>query len=71
MALFLVKNFIGYAVALLFLAACIKLSHVPFKFIVKGMKSILILLLITMVFNLVLTPGRELAHLGPIKVTYE
>ena len=70
-ALFLVKNFIGYAVALLFLAACIKFSHVPFKFIVKGMKSILILLLITMVFNLVLTPGRELAHLGPIKVTYE
>ncbi|MBR1847916.1 MAG: energy-coupling factor transporter transmembrane protein EcfT [Lachnospiraceae bacterium] len=70
-ALFLVKNFIGYAVALLFLATCIKLSRVPFKFIVKGMKSILILLLITMVFNLVLTPGRELAHLGPIKVTYE
>ena len=45
-SLFLVKNFIGYLVAGLFLCLCIKLSTVPPKFIFRGMKAIFFLLLI-------------------------
>ena len=33
------------------------MSRVPFKFIVKGLKPIMILLLITVLFNLFLTRG--------------
>ena len=36
----------------IFLGIVIKLSKVPFKFMVKGMKTILFLLMITVVFNL-------------------
>ena len=50
--LFLVNNFIGYLIAAAFLACMVKLSHVPFRFMVKGMKSIVFLLLIAVVFNL-------------------
>ena len=44
-SLFVVKSWIGYVVAAVFLAVMIKLSKVPFKYMVKGMKSIVFLLL--------------------------
>ena len=56
-SLFIVDNIIGYVIAGLFLAMVIKLSKVPLKFMVRGMKSIIFLLLIAVVFNLLLTPG--------------
>lgn len=58
-SLFTFKNVLGYAMATLFLITCIKVSKVPFKFIVKGLKPIMILLMITVGFNLFLTPGGE------------
>ena len=70
-SLFLVKNSIGYVIAALFLCACIKLSNVPPKFIFRGMRAIFFLLLITMVFNLFLTPGEPLVSFWKIKITKE
>ena len=55
--LFLIKGWAGYAVATVFLFAMIRISKVPFRFIVRGLKTIFIILLITLVFNLFLTPG--------------
>ena len=49
----------------------IRLSHVPFRFMVKGMKAILFLMLITVGFNLFLTPGEELVSLWKLSVTRE
>ena len=70
-SLFLFKNYLGYIVAVLFLAMVIRLSKVPFKYMVKGMKSILFLLLITVAFNLFLTPGTPLVSLWKITITRE
>lgn len=58
-SLFLFENIAGYVLGALFLALVIGLSHVPFKFMVRGMKAILFLLLITVAFNLFLTPVRR------------
>ena len=69
--LFFYKNFIGYGLAILFLALVIRLSKVPFKFMVKGMKSILFLLMITVLFNLFLTPGTPVVTLWKLKITQE
>ena len=69
--LFLVNNFIGYLIAAAFLACMVKLSHVPFRFMVKGMKSIVFLLLIAVVFNLFLTPGEPLVTFWKLTVTKE
>lgn len=70
-SLFLFKNALGYLLAALFLLIVIKLSRVPFKFIVKGMKAILFLLLITVGFNLFLTPGNTLVAIWKLKITDE
>lgn len=70
-SLFIVDNWIGYLIAGLFLLAVIKLSRVPFKFMVRGMKSIVFLLLIAVVFNLFLTPGEPLVTFWKINITKE
>lgn len=70
-SLFVANNFVGYVIAALFLAMCIYLSKVPPKFIFRGMKTIFFLLMITMVFNLFLTPGKELISIWKLTITYE
>jgi len=70
-SLFLFNNFTGYVVAALFLASVIKLSGVPFRYIVKGMKAIVFLLLLTVAFNLFLTPGEVLVRFWKLTVTKE
>jgi len=70
-SLFLFENIWGYVLAALFLAIVIRLSKVPFKFMVRGMRAILFLLLLTVVFNLFLTPGEPLFTLWKLTVTKE
>ena len=61
----------GYIGAAVFLAVVIKLSKVPFKFMIKGMRSILFLLMITVVFNLFLTPGEVVVSFWKLQITKE
>lgn len=70
-SLFVFDGVFGYLVAGLFLVLVIKLSKVPFQFMVKGMKAIVFLLLITVVFNLFLTPGEPLVSIWKLTITKE
>ena len=70
-SVFVFHSFFGYGVATLFLAAMIVLSKVPVKFMFKGLRSIIFILMITVVFNIFLTPGEILWHWGILKVTRE
>ena len=56
-SLFCFQGIVGIGIITLFLASVIRLSKVPFKFMTKGLKAIIILLVITSVFNLFATPG--------------
>lgn len=70
-SLFLADSLIGYGIATVFLFSAIHLSKVPFKFIVRGLKTIVVLLLISVSFNLFLTPGTVLFQIGFLKLTWE
>lgn len=70
-SVFVFNTLPGYAVATLFLAAAIWLSRVPVKFIFKGLKAIFVILLVTMAFNVFLTPGEVLWKIGFLKITKE
>ncbi len=70
-SLFLADSLWGYAVATVFLAMAIRLSKVPFSFMVRGLKAIVFLLLISVSFNLFLTDGREIFHIWIFRVTWE
>ena len=69
-SLFLFNELWVYLIATGFLAAVIKVSKVPFKFIVKGLKPIIMLLMITVLFNLFLTrTGNVVVSFWIIKLT--
>lgn len=70
-SLFLFKNFIGYIVVTIFLAGVIKLSKVPLKFMLKGLKAIFILMLVMVIFNLIFTPGDPIFKIWIITVTWQ
>ena len=71
-SLFLFKSVLGYAICTLFLLAVIRTSKVPFKFITKGLKPIILLLMMTTIFNLFFTSGGKiLLSVGFIKITEE
>ena len=59
-SLFLSDYFLGYGVAIIFLALCIRISTVPFKYIVRGMKMIVVLALVAVFFNLFFTDGEHI-----------
>ena len=70
-SLFIADNIWGYVLATAALWAVIGLSKVPFRFIVRGLKAILILLLISVSFNLFLTDGEVLVQFWIFKITRE
>lgn len=70
-SLFLADHIAAYITATVFLAAAIRLSRVPFKFMVRGLKAIVFILLISVSFNLFLTDGQVLIRLGFLKITRE
>lgn len=70
-SLFVANNIWAYMVATFFLAMIIRSSKVPFKFMVKGLKAVIFLLLISVSFNLFLTDGVPVFQLGFIKISRE
>ncbi len=71
-SLFISKQFIGYGITLIFLMSIIKISKVPLKFILKGLKAIVVIILLTISVNIFLTPGEtKLFEFGVIKITLE
>lgn len=71
-SLFLSTSLIYYAISAVALAVLIRLTKVPFKFMVKGLKSIIILILFTVILNVFLTRGEKVIfEIWFLRVTLE
>ena len=70
-SLFVFHKTANYILAAFFLLFLIRISKVPFRYMTKGLKSIFILMLITVVFNLFLTPGTAILRIWKITITQE
>ena len=70
-ALFCAKSYISYAVMALFLIVCMCLSRIRPGVIVKGLKPLLFIIVLTGLLNMFYTPGRELVHFWIFTITYE
>ena len=68
---FAYQGIAGLLIVTLFLAGMIGISKVPFRYMVKGLRAIMVLMLITALFNLFLTPGEVLIQLWKLKITKE
>ncbi len=70
-ALFLANSIISYMIATVFLGVAIKCSSVPLNFILKGLKTIVILLLLSVSLNLFFTSGTPVFQWQFITITEE
>ncbi len=70
-SLFITDNYIGYGLALGFLVFVIIISRVPFSFMVRGMRSIMFLLMFSVVLNLFMTKGEVVFSIWKLSVTKE
>ncbi len=72
-AIFTVDKFYPFALIVLFILFLAKASEIPIKYLVKGIKPLWAILLITFLINAMLTPGKLLFdfQFGFLKVTVE
>ncbi len=70
-SLFIVKDLMDYTLIVGFLALLIIISKVPLKFILKGLKPIFIIILVTFGINMFMTPGEVIYAIGPLEITKE
>ncbi|MCI6675711.1 MAG: energy-coupling factor transporter transmembrane protein EcfT [Clostridiales bacterium] len=70
-SLFIAKGIVGYVVAGLFLGVIIRISKVPLRYMMRGLKSIIFILLLSVSFNIFLTEGTVLVQIGFLHITKE
>lgn len=70
--LFFVNHLATYIVVVSFLFILIKTSKVPVLFVLRGLKSIIIIIIFTVVVNILVTPGNTvLFQIYSVRVTLE
>jgi len=70
-ALFLAKGFVGYGVMIAVTVLYVKLSHVPPKALFKGLKTVILIIVLTAVLNVFYTEGTVLVRIWKLTITYE
>ena len=70
-SLFIINKFWPYAIVLVSLMGIIKLSSIPTKFILKGLKPLRWIIIFTFVINVFFLPGDIIWSLGFLKITRE
>lgn len=70
-SLFLFNNIYCYALAAIFLLITIILTKIPIIYMIRGLKAVLFLMVITVFFNLFFTPGEEIFRFWILALTKE
>ena len=70
-ALFTINNPWGYLLALVFLGGVVLASKVPMGYVLKGLKGIAVLVLVTVTLNLFITPGTPILQFYFLTITKE
>lgn len=69
--LFALNNFYGYIFPAAFLILATLLSRIPVRYLVKGLKPLVLIIALTFVLNSFMLKGRVIYELGPLDITYE
>ena len=69
--LFLVNSFAGFGLVIMALGVLIGISKVPVRFIFRGLKAVVFIILLTFLLNLFMFDGTVLWHWKFLTITYE
>lgn len=71
-SLFMFKGVLVYLLSGAFLLSVVRISRVPLRYILKGLRAIVVLMLMTVCFNALLTPGlHEICSFWVFTITWE
>ncbi len=70
-SLFIVKTFMGFGFCFAVLAVVIGVSRVPVHFILRGLKPVFLIILLTFLLNLFMFDGEIIWKLGVLTITRE
>lgn len=69
--LFLVNGFVGYALVALAIALVVRAAQIPVKYVLRGLRPLLVILVLTIGLHLFMTEGRVIFQIWFLKVTWE
>lgn len=69
--LFMVNTFVGYALVALGIAAVIWASEIPWRYVIRGLRPLLVILILTVSLHLFMTEGRVILQVWFLKITWE
>lgn len=69
--LFVVKGFIGYGLVALGIALVVRASNIPLRFVLRGVRPLMVILVFTLTLHLFMTDGRIIFQIWFLKVTWE
>lgn len=68
-SLFFVNRFFPYIFIVLFIASVIMIAKLPVTYIIRGLRPLMFIILITFFINIFLTQGEVLFEIGPLNIT--
>lgn len=69
--LFFIKSFPPYLLILGFIMLIVKVSEIPLNFLLKGLRPLFFIIILTFIINLIFTTGEPLFKLGPLIISKE
>jgi energy-coupling factor transport system permease protein len=69
--LFVITTLVGYSLVFLFILCAIFVARLPAKFMLRSIKPLLFIIILTFGLHLFINEGRSLFSIGPLVATYE
>ncbi|CVK21128.1 energy-coupling factor transporter transmembrane component T family protein [Sporomusa sphaeroides] len=69
--IFLAEGYLAYAILIAFAVMAVLISAIPFRLVLKSIKPLWIIVLLTLAIHVFTTPGNVIGNLGPLTVTQE
>lgn len=70
-SIFLATGYLSYVILGLYLILIIGVASIPVKIVLRSIKPLWIILLLTAGIHLLMTPGTPYIHAGPLEITHE
>lgn len=69
--IFLAEDYLAYGILIAFAALAVGVSQIPFRMVLKSIKPLWIIIILTLAIHVFSTPGSVIFSLGPLTATQE
>lgn len=70
-SIFFINTYLPYLLVVLYLLLIVKIADIPMRIVIKGLRPLKWILIITFIINLLFIPGNEVFRIGFLKITDE